>query len=196
MNEVLEPMARCAECPRDPMCEGCPDAQPKLPDAPVAVQTKKVRKAWDANTMGFGKHKYEYIDPDEIPLDYSPPNGIARRDFNLAFNKKHPDTDMTLDAACRPGATFETNLVGKEGIYEVAALPKRVDGVAHVQARKEGTEEVVLLSGQDLGFIADRIENVYTQTRTRLLRGASANKGDRQRLTQKTEESYATDRKS
>lgn len=149
---------------------------------------KPKRKPWDPNTQGYGKHKYEYIDPNEVDLDPGPPGGVRSRDFTTAYNHKHPETTMTIDLLARPGTVFRTNAPSLEGEWVVTWMPVLKNGEPFCRALR--AEEVGKgiqpqdLSMVDLGVVANRVTAMFTDAvKTEHMEGGTAGKEIRERLT-------------
>lgn len=152
-----------------------------------------MKKPFDPQTMGFGKHKYSYIDPEKFDLNFEPPGGLRTRDFVAALNTKNPETDLTVDHISRPGTSFETNAEGYEGAWLITAIPLLTNGVLYAVACRLSEDNVVqaepakLISAVDLGVVADRVTAYYkNNVRTVLRDGGSAGKAVRERLTRLT----------
>lgn len=195
---MSEEIKLCEGCPTNPPCASCPN-KPKVAMrvglAPVvAPKVKKERPPLDRTKMGFGKHEWEFIDPEAQPTDFGPPDGIARRDFNAAFNRPNEETTVTIDHMSRLGAHISTNAQGFEGEWVVAAMPQYKGGVllAFLAKQEEGVEGPVMqIPMVALGVIADRHSNLYEDyVVTTLLAGGKANKDTRAALTKKTDSTY------
>lgn len=155
------------------------------------------RKAWDADTMGFGKHDYRHVDPSTInPEDYALNlEGEQERlgdvrEYNSAANQVHPETDCGLDWLGRIGTVIETAAPGYEGQWMVVQMPiVRTPNVFARLARIdeqgepiEGTQEVI--SCVDLGVAVDET-NHFRQVRTVLVKKGKVDKSQRERLTKR-----------
>lgn len=178
---------RCAECPTNPRCSDCPDAPTMRAGRPVvAVQVvRKVRPVLDRSKMGYGNHAYEFIDPATIPTDFAHPEGAPRRDFNNAFNRAHEDTNVDLDTLSRTGTVISTDAPGYEGEWEVLRMPLFTKGVVYARVGRPGTGVEQSISTVELGVVAGRESNQYTNTViTKLISGGRANKSTRVALTQ------------
>lgn len=158
------------------------------------------KKAWDPDTMGYGKHDYRHIDPDTVNVsDYALDlrGDVAHlgdvREYNSADNQKHPENDTSLDWLGRPGTVFETNAEGIEGVWIVSAMPVVRSPNTFCRARRIASfteHEEILDSGSgeeriscvELGCAVDRT-NMFKQVRTKLLRKAKVGKTQRERLT-------------
>lgn len=163
--------------------------------AVIEEKPKRVRTPFDPNTMGFGKHVYEHIDPRAIDVEAltSPPGGIRTRDFTVAFNKKNPETNITIDLLSRRGCVFETNAPGLEGVWVVLKMPALRNAVMLVVCcRKEDydleTEDLKALAKEvsvvDLGIVPDRFSNLYRDSViTKHVEGGQAGREVRERLT-------------
>lgn len=156
------------------------------------------RKAWDAESMGYGNHEFHEIDPSTINI-----NDFARtmngdethfgdvRQYNSAYNEKHPENNVDLDWLGRVGTIFSTEAKGYEGIWHVTNMPTvraphvfcRCVKVENEETDPEGLEEVEI-STRDLGCIADD-DNMYLQVVTTLIQKGSVTRKQRIRLTQK-----------
>lgn len=156
------------------------------------------KKAWDSDKMGYGKHEFHHIDPDTINV-----NDFARtfngdenhfgdvRQYNSAYNEKHPDNDVDLDWLGRVGTIFTTEAEGFEGMWYVTNMP--TVRAPHVYTRcvkieaeeddPEGRDEVEI-STRDLGCIAND-ENLYEQVVTKLVKKGSVTREQRIKLTKK-----------
>lgn len=158
------------------------------------TKTKRIRIAFDKETMGFGKHKYEYIDPKTIDHNKvtEPPNGVRTREFSVAFNKKAPGNDMTIDLLSRPGVVFETDAEGFAGRWVTVKMPALRSAVMYAVCSKvlpdaleaAAGEAVVEISAVKLGVVPDRFTNNYEQAVTKWVGGKKSATGeDRARLT-------------
>lgn len=157
----------------------------------IVVTPKKVRVPFDKETMGYGVHKYEHIDPATAATDFFPEEGRSRRDYNTAFNYPNKENTCTLDVMSRVGAIFETSAEGFAGQWEVRRLPVLREGVAHAVVTKPGEDEVVFISCYVLGLVAHRTENRFLdQVRTVLVSGGKAGRSARIALTKQTDGSY------
>lgn len=193
---MSEEFQLCEGCPTNPPCGRCP-SRPKMRDgrpAPVAVKPqKKERPPLDRSKMGFGNHSWDYINPADVPTDFGPPDGVARRDFNNAFNRPNEATTVTIDHMSRPGALIETDAAGFEGRWVVAAMPQYKDGVLWAYLLREGDEDQAcqIVPMVDLGVIADRYSNMYKDNVvTTLISGGRATSATREALTKKADGSY------
>lgn len=91
---------------------------------------KDQRKAWDPETMGYGKHEYRHLDLDAVNVE-----DFARdmrgeqqhmgdvREENTAYNSQSPENDITLDLLSKIGTVFETKVPNLEGKWMVTGLP-------------------------------------------------------------------------
>lgn len=201
---MAEETKLCDGCPTNPPCASCPN-KPKVAMrvglAPViAPKVKKERPPLDRTKMGFGKHEWEYIDPEEQPTDFGPPDGVARRDFNAAFNRPNDETTVTIDHMSRLGALISTNAKGFEGEWLVTGMPQYKEGVLWAFLTKQEPGETdpdeimpdeVKVPMVALGVIADRHSNLYEDTVvTKLVAGGKANRDTRTALTKKSDEAY------
>ena len=91
---------------------------------------KDNRTAWDGDNMGYGKHSFQHVDPDAInPEEYAQSmRGEVQhlgdvREYNSAFNEKHPDNDMRLEDVARIGTVFKTDAPGFEGTWIISLMP-------------------------------------------------------------------------
>lgn len=160
----------------------------------------EVKKAWDPETMGYGKHEYRHIDPETINVEEwardlrgeQQHHGDVR-EYNCAANEKHPENDAGLDWLSRPGTIFETDAPGYEGTWQVSNQPIVKSPVTYCRAKKAqlttwqtqddwGPEQTI--SCIDLGCATDE-NNLFKQVRTKLIRKAEVNKHSREKLTKK-----------
>jgi hypothetical protein len=155
-------------------------------------------KNWDPETMGFNKHDYRSIDPDTVnPDDYAKNlRGEEQqfgdvRQYNSAYNQKHPENDLDLDWLGRVGTVFTTEASGFEGIWHVTNMPVVRAPQVYCRAVKVDTPESppsgeeVMISCTDLGIVADT-DNLYPQVSSKLLKRGSVTREQRVRLTKKT----------
>lgn len=174
----------CEGCPTNPPCAFCPNAKKVV--APPAERVKRVRVPFNPDTMGFGRHAWEYIDPSALDIEAatSSTGGRVSRDFNCAFNMPNEETDVNLDTLSRIGAVIETTAEGNEGTWEVVEVPSRVNGVIYGNVMNTKTGLVRQISAYSLGIVADREQNTFlSYVVTRLLEGGKANRESRERLT-------------
>lgn len=157
---------------------------------------KSDRKAWDATTMGFGKHKYQSIDPDTInPEDYAVSlRGEEKqfgdvRQYNSAFNEKHPENDTNLDWLARTETEFETDAEGYQGHWRVTNMP--VVRRPEVYSRVTRVDPEGNLVGEEteipcslLGVAVDR-NNLFAQIRTKMITKGKVDREQRLRLTKR-----------
>lgn len=156
-------------------------------------------REWDPNTMGYGKHDFRHIDPSTIN-----PSDFARnlrgeeqhfgdvRQYNSAYNEKHPENDLDLDWLGRVGTVFETEAEGYEGFWHVTNMPTvqapdvfcRAVKVTDPEEDPEGREEQKIPCVA-LGVTAD-IDNKYRQVKSRLMKKGAVDRTQRVRLTKKT----------
>lgn len=162
-----------------------------------------LRKAWDPETMGYGKHDYRHIDPDTVNVaEYAKDMRGEQahlgdvREYNSADNQKHPENDVSLDWFSRPGTVFETDAEGYQGIWMVTNQPVvkspetfcrarravEIDGEWKEEAQYASAEEII--SCVVLGCAVGR-DNLFEQVKTKLLRKAKVDKSSRDRLTKK-----------
>jgi len=151
----------------------------------IEVQKKKPRKKrvpFDPEKMGFGKHTFEKINPDDInPEDFEKNLrgdnadivGYVR-EYDVAFNKKHPENDMDLDQLGRLGTVFETEAEGYEGLWMVtdvcaSATPKIFCRATKVDADFARTGDQVLIDCVLLGSMVDG-ENNFKVVKTKLVK--------------------------
>lgn len=190
---MVEEREMCEGCPTNPPCEWCPTRLMRQgrPQAAVPARKRKVRPELDRTKMGFGKHVWEWIDPDEIPTDFAHPEGAPRRDFNNAFNRANPETDVDLDVISRPGTIIETSAEGFEGQWIVRRVPAFTGGIVFAMLSREEEGEIVRVPMVSLGVVAERESNLYADTViTKLVSGGKANKDTRLTLTKKCDGSY------
>lgn len=161
------------------------------PDAPP-MKVPYQRKFFAREEMGFGKHKYSKIDPAAIDIEEmtTPPGGVMTREFNAAFNKRPEGADATLDHVGRIGAVLKTDAPGHEGTWEVVDVPALKNTRSFAVLKNKETGERREISTVELGVVADRETNLFTQVTTAVLEGASAGKEERLKLTKLTNESY------
>jgi len=148
-------------------------------------QFKDTRKAWDADTMGYGKHSYRHLDPDTINVE-----DFARdlrgeqqhtgdvREETTAYNEQSSENSISLDMLSKIGTIFETEAPGLEGTYVVVAMPvvrspevfTRVSRAIDVGNRTwpERESEVLELSCVELGCAVD-VGNKFRQIRGEIL---------------------------
>jgi len=156
------------------------------------------RKAWDADTMGYDKHTYHHIDPSTINvLDFATSlRGEEShfgdvRQYNSAYNEKHPENNIDLDWLGREGTIFSTEAKGYEGMWKVVNVPTVRSGSVYCRAMKiesqedtsEG-KEVKEISCMELGCTANE-ENLYEMVVTKLVKKGSVTRDQRIKLTQK-----------
>ena len=157
------------------------------------------KKAWNPDTMGYGKHEYHHIDKDTVnPEDYAvslrgeEKHFGAVRQYNSAYNEKHEENDCDLDWLGRLGTVFETNAEGYEGIWHITNMPVVKTPIVFCRAVKVGSKdeepgedgEEVTLSCVELGC-AVGADNLYLQVRTKLLKRGAVDRKQRLRLTQR-----------
>lgn len=162
------------------------------------------KKAWDPETMGFGKHEYRHLDPETVNVEDFAKDMRGEqqhfgdvREYNTGANSKHPENDVGLDWLGRPGTIFETDAPGYEGTWRVEMMPVVKSPVTYCRAIRiersdhadgfTDPEEAKLetISCIDLGCAVDET-NHYKQVRTKLLRKAEVNKHSRAKLTKQT----------
>lgn len=167
----------CIGCPTNPPCGGCPNRvkHVSLASAPV----KRVRVPFDPNSMGFGVHRWEYIDKNSFDIEEAttPPGGVGIRDFNCAFNTPHPESNVDMDAISRIGtvisSTFEP-LVGDT--WEVVEFPFRRGSEHYTRLKSEQTEQVLEVRLYDLGLTLEIESNLYNcEVVTKREKGGRAN---------------------
>lgn len=154
----------------------------------------KSTAAWDPDKMGFGKHDYHSIDPDEInPDDYArnlrgdEAHFGDIRQYNSAENEKHPENTIELDMLGRPDTIFYTEAKGYEGNWIITRMPVVRSPITYCRASRcteegEVQGEETLISCVDLGCAVDETNNFH-QVLTRLVRKAKVNKATRKKLT-------------
>jgi len=151
---------------------------------------KDVRKAWDPETMGYGKHSYTIVDPDSINVeDFAidmrgdeQHRGDVREE-NTAYNERQEGNTITLDLLSKIGTVFRTEAPGIEGTYMVAAMPvvrspevfcrvKRaiLDDIDAEEAMESEAfeEEFIELSCVELGCAVD-VGNKFRQIKGEIL---------------------------
>lgn len=159
--------------------------------------TPTKRTAYDPSTMGYGKHEFRAIDPNTInPDDYArnlrgeEAHFGDVREYNSAFNQKHPENDVNLDWLGRIGTTFETDAEGYEGVWTVVQMPIVKAPLTYARCARvddegepiEGTQTVI--SCVALGCAVDE-ENFFKQVRSKLLSKGKVDKSQRERLTKR-----------
>jgi hypothetical protein len=156
------------------------------------------RRAWDPDNMGFNKHSYRHIDPETINVEDFATNLRGEeqhfgdvRQYNSAYNEKHPENDVDLDDLHRVGSVFETEATGFEGIWHVTNLPIVRSPEVFCRAVKlnkpedlpEGKEEVTIPC-VELGCSVNR-DNLFVLVRTKLLKRGNVSRTQRVKLTKK-----------
>lgn len=159
---------------------------------------KEANKAWDPDKMGYGKHDFHHIDPETINV-----NDFARnlrgeeqhfgdvRQYNSAYNEKHPENNLDLDWLGRVGTIFETEAPGFEGMWHVTNMPVVNSPLIYCRAVKistqdedpEGKQEVQIPC-VELGSVVDE-ENLYKQVKSVLIKKGAVDRTQRVRLTKK-----------
>jgi len=150
-------------------------------------QFKDNRKAWDADTMGYGKHSYRHLDPDTINVE-----DFARdlrgeqqhtgdvREENTAYNEQSKENSISLDMLSKIGTVFRTFAEGWEGAWIVTGMPVvrspavycrvrravKVEGIWQEEAANASAEEQ--LSCVELGCAVD-VGNKFRQVRGEIL---------------------------
>jgi hypothetical protein len=145
--------------------------------------------------MGFGKHDFHHIDPSTINVEDYAQNLRGEeqhfgevRQYNSAFNEKHPENDTDLDWLGRLGTAFETDAEGHAGTWTVTNMPVVKNPTVFCRATRtvdgnlEGPEQVI--SCVDLGCAVDNT-NQFKQVRTKLLQKGKVDRTQRERLTKK-----------
>jgi len=97
----------------------------------MTVKTfKDQRKAWDGETMGYGKHDYLHVDPDAINIEDFAQRFDGEqlhrgdvREESTAYNKQSPENSITLDLLSKIGTVFMTYAEGLEGMWMVTGMP-------------------------------------------------------------------------
>jgi len=153
--------------------------------------------AWDAETMGHGKHSYQHVDPAAVnPEDYAQNMRGEQtvygdtREYNSAHNNKHPDNNMILEDLARIGTTFETSAEGYEGTWMVVKMPgvkapKTYARVCRVDEAGEPLEDSLTdIDTSLLGCAVDG-ENMFRQVATKLLKKGKVDRTQRERLTKR-----------
>lgn len=169
----------------------------------MAIDNSKVdsRSAWDAESMGYGKHKFHHVDPDAInPEDYAQSMRGEQehfgevREYNSAKNEKHPENDVRLEDFARTGTVINTEAEGYEGDWMVVRMPavrapKTYARVA--KATKVGEKEwdhdgnEVEIDTMLLGCAVDPVENVFLQVKSTIQFKGIVGKSQRERLTKR-----------
>jgi len=150
-------------------------------------QFKDNRQAWDADTMGYGKHSYRHLDPDTINVeDFAKDlrgeqqhTGDVREE-NTAYNEQFSENSISLDMLSKIGSVFRTEAPGIEGAWMVTGMPVvrspevfcrarravEVDGKWQEEAEYASSEEE--LSCVELGCAVD-VGNKFRQVRGEIL---------------------------
>lgn len=155
-------------------------------------------REWDPNKMGFGKHDFRSIDPSTIN-----PEDFARRlhgeetafgdvrQYNSAYNEKHPLNDVDLDWLSRIGTEFETDAPGLEGVWRVSNLPVVHTPTVYIRCTRfvedgplSANEEEREVSAVDLGC-QQGADNLFKQIKTKLMGKGHVTREQRERLTKK-----------
>jgi len=158
----------------------------------MATQDWKTR---DRSKEGYGKHAYNEIDPDTInPADYARTFGGEEeffgdvREYNSAYNEKHPENNVQLDWLCRVGTSFSTEAKGFNGEWRVVDVPIVLEGkIFIVCADDEILEQggdYIRISAVDLGLVVDE-KNYFLQVKTVLIEKGKVSKDTRKKLTQR-----------
>ena len=91
---------------------------------------KDLRKAWDPETMGYGKHTYRHLDPDTVNVEDFAKDMRGEqqhkgdvREENTAYNEQSLDNTISLDMLSKIGTVFETEAPEYPGRWIVAAMP-------------------------------------------------------------------------
>lgn len=154
------------------------------------------RAAWDPDSYGYGKHEYHRIDPELInPEEYAQSmRGDQEhkgevREYNTAFNSKHPENDVGLDWLGRPGTIIVTEAPGLEGTWKVTSMPVRRDGMTFslmtpVDSNENPTAQEEEISVIALGCAANK-ENLYEQVKTSLVKKVVLGNKYREELTKR-----------
>lgn len=156
------------------------------------------RTAWDAESMGFGRHSFQHVDPAAVnPEDYAQNMRGEQttfgdvREYNSAHNEKHPENDTRLEDLARIGTVFETDAPGLEGEWMVVKMPSvkaplTFANVCRIDADGEPIESTLTaLNTADLGCAVDE-ENMFKQVKTRITKKGKVDKHQRERLTKRT----------
>jgi len=167
------------------------------PEKQKEEKVTEVKKAWDADTMGFGKHSFHHIDPATInPADYAKnlhgeeQNFGDVRQYNSADNEKHPECTLDLDWVSRVGTIFKTEAAGYEGIWHVTNVPTIKEGVICCRATKvaaveeEPTGEEMSIPTVELG-ICQGVNNLFKQVKSETLKRGSVTRTQRIKLTKR-----------
>ena len=149
---------------------------------------RRQSKAWDSETMGYGKHEYREIDPDTVNPDSFEMRGEQQyhgdvREENTAGNSKHPENDLTIDWASRVGTRFHTEAAGYEGEWEVSNVPvvKAPDIFIRATRVEEGSQEEQVPAVL-LGITVD-LHNMFAQVRTKITGKGRIGRSTREALT-------------
>lgn len=150
------------------------------------------RTPWDPNTMGYGRHPFRHIDPTTInPEDYA--QGLRGeekhmgdvREYNTAYNEKHPETNMDLYDLGLMGTRFTTTAEGMEGVeWEVVEFP-HVNGTSittKVRPMVEGGEmELRVVDTVSIGLVVND-KNLFEQVVTKITKRGMIDREQRKAL--------------
>lgn len=158
------------------------------------------RRAWDADSMGFGKHSYRHVDPATVnPADFAKnlrgeeENFGDVRQYNSAYNEKHPENDVDLDWVTRIGTVIETDAEGWEGLWYISNLPvvkapeifcRAVKVESAKDEPSEDSKEVVIPT-YDLGCSVGP-DNMFKQVKTKLVKRGAVDRTQRPRIVQRS----------
>lgn len=146
----------------------------------MAGITPQVKLDYDPETMGYGKHTFDFIDPETIdPADYLRPlrvgqvDAFTAREVCNAYNERHPNTTFDLYEGGILGSRFSTEAEGFEGQWEVVDLPKVKAPLIWLQCRQVAPTgllvgPLVLIDPVLLGIVADEA-NFYKQVVSKLI---------------------------
>lgn len=161
------------------------------------VTTRPKTSSWDPDTMGFNKHDYRHLDPTTVNVDdyakdlrEGQTNFGDVREYNSAFNTKHPENDLELDWLGRIGTIFETEAEGYEGRWMVVQMPVVHSPALFARAARidendepiDGTlKEIPFLA---LGCAVDKT-NHFPQIKSHLVARGKVDRKQRERLTKR-----------
>jgi hypothetical protein len=170
-------------------------------DADTAAKNEQHKTAWDADTMGFGKHSFHFIDPDTInPEDYARKlEGEEQhfgdvRQYNSAFNEKHPENDVSLDDLSRIGTIISVPSDHPlEGDWVVTNMPAVKAGTVYCRAKRRTEDDSIPdgvygeeteIPAHELGCAVDE-KNEFPQVPTKLVQRGKVTREQRERLTKR-----------
>ena len=148
------------------------------------------RTPFDPETMGFGKHDYQAIDPDTVnPEKYATDlRGEEKhfgdiRQYNAMMNEKHPENDVDLDWLSRMGTIFRTEAEDYEGEWEVVGMPLVQAPAVFAVVRRPGEEgDPTIIDCVELGVKGNR-DHKYLPVKSTLVKKGDVSRRQRERLT-------------